>query len=130
MTTRLSLGGQTVSTWAYNGGLPGPEIRVNAGDTLRVVVNNRLDEGTTIHWHGVPLLNAMDGVDGVTQSPIKPGGSFTYEFVLPAPGTDFYHSHVGLQLDRGLYGPVQSHLIFSAACRGRIQVDLKKAQSL
>ncbi|GHO84075.1 multicopper oxidase family protein [Dictyobacter formicarum] len=104
--TQLTVGGHVVSTWAYNGRLPGPEIRVNAGDTLRVIVNNHVSEGTTIHWHGVPIVNAMDGVDGVTQPAIKPGHSFTYEFVVSRAGTYFYHSHVGLQLDRGLYGPL------------------------
>ena len=102
----LSLGGQEVSTWGYNGSLPGPEIRLKEGQQLRVTVLNRLPEDTTIHWHGVPLPNEMDGVPDVTQPPIKPGESFTYEFVAPVPGSFLYHSHVGLQLDRGLYGPL------------------------
>jgi multicopper oxidase len=108
-SAQLHLDGQMISTWAYNGGmLPGPEIRVNAGDTIRAVVNNRLpaSNGTTIHWHGLPVTNHMDGVDMVTQSPIASGQSFTYSFVAPVAGTYWYHSHVGLQLDRGLYGPL------------------------
>ena len=100
----LELGGRRVSTWGYNGGLPGPEIRVRQGDTLRAAVSNRLPEGTSVHWHGVPLPNEMDGVPDVTQPPIEPEESFTYEFVANAPGTYIYHSHSGLQLDRGLYG--------------------------
>lgn len=100
------LNGNMVSTWAYNGTLPGPEIRLVEGDTLRVKVNNRLPEGTTIHWHGVPLINTMDGVPDVTQTAIPAGQDFTYEFVVPTAGTYFYHSHVGLQSDRGLYGPL------------------------
>jgi len=104
--TTLSLGGKSITTWTYNGGLPGPEIRLVEGDTLRVTVKNRLPEGTTIHWHGVPVKNAMDGVPDVTQTPIKPGQDFTYEFLAPTAGTYFYHSHAGLQLDRGLYGPL------------------------
>jgi FtsP/CotA-like multicopper oxidase with cupredoxin domain len=97
--------GKHISTWAYNGGVPGPEIRVTEGDTVRVTVKNRLPEGTTIHWHGVPLVNTMDGVPDVTQPAIKPGQDFTYEFLAPTAGTYMYHSHSGLQLDRGLYGP-------------------------
>jgi multicopper oxidase len=106
---QLTLGGRTISTWTYNGGmLPGPEIRVNAGDTIHAIVNNHLPagNGTTIHWHGLPVVNKMDGVDNVTQPPIQPGQSFTYNFVVPSAGTYWYHSHVGLQLDRGLYGPL------------------------
>lgn len=103
---KIELGGQPITTWAYNGMLPGPEIRLTEGDTLRVAVKNRLPEGTTIHWHGVPLVNSMDGVPGVTQQPILPGQDFVYEFVVPAAGTFMYHSHAGLQLDRGLYGPL------------------------
>jgi FtsP/CotA-like multicopper oxidase with cupredoxin domain/serine/threonine protein kinase len=103
---QIELGGQRIATWAYNGMLPGPEIRLTEGDTLRVTVKNRLPEGTTIHWHGVPLVNSMDGVPGVTQQPILPGQDFVYTFVTPAAGTYLYHSHAGLQLDRGLYGPL------------------------
>jgi len=104
----LSLGGKTVSTWAYNGGVPGPTLRLTEGDTLKVTVKNRLPQGqgTTIHWHGVPLINAMDGVPGATQQPIASGQDFVYTFVTPTAGTYFYHSHVGLQLDRGLSGPL------------------------
>ena len=103
---KIELAGQSITTWAYNGMLPGPEIRLTEGDTLRVRVKNRLPEGTTIHWHGVPLVNSMDGVPGVTQQPILPGKDFVYTFVTPAAGTYLYHSHAGLQLDRGLYGPL------------------------
>lgn len=102
----LDLGGSEVSTWGYNGGVPGPEIRIKEGDTLRVVVKNRLPEGTTVHWHGLPITNSMDGVPDVTQKAIESGKEFTYEFEVPFFGTYFYHSHAGLQLDRGLYGPL------------------------
>jgi multicopper oxidase len=81
----VKLGKKSISTWGYNNMLPGPEIRVMEGDTLRVTVQNQLPTGTTIHWHGVPLVNAMDGVDGVTQNPIKAGGTFTYD-------NEFYQS--------------------------------------
>lgn len=96
--------GQVWRTWAYNGQVPGPTIRATQGERIRVVLENRLGVPTTIHWHGVPLPNAMDGVPGLTQAPVEPGGSFAYEFDANVPGTYFYHSHVGLQLDRGLLG--------------------------
>jgi FtsP/CotA-like multicopper oxidase with cupredoxin domain len=99
----LELAGRPVTTWAYNGSVPGPLVRVRAGEVLRARLDNRLPEATTIHWHGVALRNDMDGVPGVTQPPVQPGGHFTYEFTVPAPGTYFFHPHVGVQLDRGLY---------------------------
>ncbi|MDQ3567531.1 MAG: multicopper oxidase family protein [Actinomycetota bacterium] len=102
----LELGGRVAQTWGYGGGVPGPEIRLKQGETLRVRVRNRLPESTSVHWLGVPLPNAMDGVPGVTQEPIKAGGQFVYEFRADDPGTYMYHSHTGLQLDRGLQGPL------------------------
>lgn len=100
------LNGVVVQTWAYNETVPGPEIRLTEGDTLRVRVDNRLPAETTIHWHGLPIPNGMDGVPNVTQPPIAGGEEFVYEFVVPVAGSYMYHSHVGLQLDRGLYGPL------------------------
>lgn len=100
----FELGGRQVSTWGYNGVVPGPEIRVTEGDTLRVNVQNRLPSDTTIHWHGLPVPNAMDGFAPLTQDPIAPGEDFVYEFVVPTAGSYIYHSHVGIQQDRGLYG--------------------------
>src|SRR5215217_2915417 len=102
----FDVGGRKVHTWGYDGSVPGPEIRVTEGDTLRAKVLNRLPADTTIHWHGLPVPNAMDGVPHITQPPIKSGKDFTYEFIMPTAGTYVYHSHVGLQLDRGLYGPL------------------------
>lgn len=96
--------GRPFRTWLYDGRFPGPEVRVGEGERLRVVLRNRLPEDTTIHWHGVPVPNAMDGVPGVTQEPVAPGGTFVYDFVAEPGGTYIYHSHVGLQLDRGLIG--------------------------
>ncbi len=98
--------GQMYRTWLYDGAFPGPEIRVQEGERLRVVLENHLPEPTTIHWHGIPLPNAMDGVPDVTQEPVAPGASFVYDFVAEPAGTYMYHSHVGLQLDRGLVGPL------------------------
>jgi len=102
----IDLGGRSVETWAYGGSVPGPEIRLRAGDVLRARVTNRLPEPTTIHWHGLALRNDMDGVPGLTQAPIAVGADFTYEFIVPEPGTFWFHPHFGLQLDRGLYGPL------------------------
>ena len=102
--TELDLGGRTVSTWAYGDTVPGPLLRATAGDVLRIQVDNRLPTDTSVHWHGIAIRNDMDGVPGLTQDPIASGGSFTYEFTAPDPGTYFYHPHTGVQLDRGLYG--------------------------
>jgi FtsP/CotA-like multicopper oxidase with cupredoxin domain len=102
----LDLGGRTVVTWAYDGALPGPLVRATAGDFLRLTLDNQLPADTTIHWHGIRLPNAADGVPGLTQDPVKTGGKFVYEFTAPDPGTYFFHPHVGVQLDRGLYAPM------------------------
>lgn len=96
------LGRRTI--WTYDGSYPGPEIRVREGDTLRVTIENRLSEGTTVHWHGIPVPNPMDGVPNVTQAPIAAGDAFVYEFTAGPSGSYMYHSHQGLQLDRGLHG--------------------------
>lgn len=105
-TTLPMLDGRALNVWAYNGQVPGPMIRVRVGDTLRVNFKNELPQPTTVHWHGIRLPNGMDGVPGVTQPPIPPGGTFVYEFVARDPGTFWYHPHVrgSEQLGRGLYG--------------------------
>lgn len=102
----FNLGGKRISTIAYNGLLPGPMIRVKRGERLRVQVNNHLGADTTVHWHGIPIVNKMDGVPGVTQPAIKAGTNFLYDFNVPVSGTYWYHSHNEIQLDRGLYGPL------------------------
>jgi FtsP/CotA-like multicopper oxidase with cupredoxin domain len=96
--------GSVYETWLYGGQLPGPEIRVREGERVRVVLENRLPEATTVHWHGVPVPNAMDGVPDVTQAAVAPGDAFVYDFVAAPAGSYLYHSHAGLQLDRGLVG--------------------------
>lgn len=104
---RVNLGTDTdFVAWTYNGQIPGPEIRVREGEIIRVILKNDLPEGTTIHWHGVPVKNAMDGVPGVTQKPVMPGDTFIYEFEANPAGSFIYHSHVNYQLDQGLYGPL------------------------
>jgi FtsP/CotA-like multicopper oxidase with cupredoxin domain len=95
------------AVWGYNGSVPGPELRFHQGDRLRVEVENTLGVETTVHWHGVRVPNAMDGVPNLTQSPIASrGGRFLYEFDLPDAGTYWYHPHLGSpeQVGRGLYG--------------------------
>ena len=104
--TTLDLGGPKVATWAYGDTVPGPLIRATAGDFLRITLDNQLPADTTIHWHGIRLSNSADGVPGMTQDPVKPGTLFTYQFTAPDPGTYFFHPHVGVQLDRGLYAPL------------------------
>lgn len=98
--------GQVVKALTYNGIVPGPTIRVNEGDRIRVKVTNNLPESTAVHWHGQRLPNDQDGVPYVTQKPIPPGGSFTYEFDVRSPGSHMYHSHHNstLQVGKGLLG--------------------------
>jgi FtsP/CotA-like multicopper oxidase with cupredoxin domain len=92
--------------WSYDASVPGPVLRYKRGDRLRIRVDNQLAQATTIHWHGVRVPNAMDGVPHVTQPPIAAGASFDYEFALPDAGTFWYHPHLGNpeQVARGLYG--------------------------
>ncbi len=96
------------AVWAYNGLVPGPEIRARQGDRVRVHVKNALTEETTVHWHGLRVPNSMDGVPHLTQTPIAANGSFSYEFDVPDAGTYWYHPHQrGFeQVGRGLYGPL------------------------
>ena len=98
--------GYTRYILAVNGQSPGPIISTNPGDTLKVVVTNNLADPTSIHWHGILQTgtNAMDGASGVTQKPIAPGATFTYQFVTDAPGTYWYHAHVGAQYVDGIRG--------------------------
>ncbi|RFC65834.1 multicopper oxidase family protein [Mesorhizobium denitrificans] len=110
------------AVWCYDGSLPGPEIRVRQGERLRIAVENALDEETTVHWHGVRVPNAMDGVPHLTQAPIAPGETFTYEFDAVDAGTFWYHPHQRSfeQVGRGLYGP----LIVEEADPIRVDRDL------
>ena len=96
--------GRSFDVWGYNGSCPGPTIEVNQGDRVRVIVENRLPEATSMHWHGFEIPIEMDGVPGVVQDPIPPGGTFTYEFTLHQHGTFFYHSHMPMQEMMGLIG--------------------------
>lgn len=101
--------GTRVEAWTYNGVVPGPEIRVTEGDKVRVEVTNELPQSTAIHFHGLMVPNKMDGVPFITQPPIKPGQSFTYEFQVRDgnAGSHMYHSHHNSadQVTKGLLGP-------------------------
>jgi FtsP/CotA-like multicopper oxidase with cupredoxin domain len=92
--------------WTFGNRVPGPELRVPQGQPMRVIVRNELPEDTTVHWHGIRLPNAMDGVPGLTQPPIRPGEQFVYEFTPPDAGTFWYHPHADSlqQLGRGMAG--------------------------
>jgi len=98
--------GPLTDVWFYGGRIPGPELRVQQGQPVRIRVHNDLPEETTVHWHGIRLPHAMDGVPGLTQTPIKPGETFTYEFAPPDAGTFWYHPHADSlrQLGRGMAG--------------------------
>ena len=100
--------GRTVDAWAYNECVPGPQIRVREGDRVRVIVKNDLAESTAVHFHGLELPNDQDGVPFITQPPIKPGASYTYEFTVPEGnyGSHMYHSHhnAAKQVGLGLLG--------------------------
>lgn len=98
--------GRTVNAWAYNGQVPGPQIRVREGDRVVVHLTNKLPESTSIHFHGLELPNAMDGVPFITQPPVKPGETFSYEFTVPNAGSHMYHSHhnATIQVGNGLLG--------------------------
>ncbi len=94
--------------WLYNGFCPGPEIRARKDENIHVRFTNELEEPTTIHWHGIRIDNAMDGVAGLTQDPVLPGETFEYQFKVPDSGTFWYHAHSSSmeQVARGLYGPL------------------------
>jgi FtsP/CotA-like multicopper oxidase with cupredoxin domain len=100
------LPGTTVDAYAINGQIPGPRLHIRQGDHVRINVTNGLSESTTIHWHGLVLPNAMDGPAEITQEPIAPGKTYSYEFTATQAGTFFYHSHdhVDRQQALGLYG--------------------------
>ena len=100
------LPGETVEAYAYNNQVPGPTLRVTEGDRVRINVTNRLPESTTVHWHGMILPNEMDGPAEITQAPIKPGETYSYEYSVGQHGTYFYHTHdhVDRQQSLGLYG--------------------------
>jgi FtsP/CotA-like multicopper oxidase with cupredoxin domain len=98
--------GKATAVWTYNGTVPGPVLRYRQGATATILADNRLPSETTIHWHGLRVPNAMDGVPHLTQNPIAESGQFTYSFELPDAGTYWYHPHLrsSEQIERGLAG--------------------------
>jgi FtsP/CotA-like multicopper oxidase with cupredoxin domain len=98
--------GKKVEAWAYNGQVPGPQLRIREGERVRVVLKNDLEQSTSIHFHGVVLPNDQDGVPFITQPPVKPGETYTYEFTAKNPGSHMYHSHHNSaeQVGKGLLG--------------------------
>ena len=105
--TDVQLGSRTVRMYTYNGQFPGPQLEAKAGDRVIVHFTNSLAEPTTIHWHGLRISELMDGNPRI-QTPVAPGGTFTYDFVVPEAGTFWYHPHVRAneQVEKGLYGTI------------------------
>ena len=102
--TTLLPGMREMYGWGYNGSVPGPTIEVTEGDRVRIILNNKLPEPTSMHWHGIEVPPAMDGVPFISQPMIDPGASFIYEFTLHQHGTFFYHSHGAMQQMMGTIG--------------------------
>jgi manganese oxidase len=98
--------GTVYPAMAYNGMVPGPEVRVTEGDRVRFLVTNEMSESTAVHWHGLIVPNDQDGVPYITQPPIRPGGTYTYEFTVRPAGSHMYHSHhnAAEQVTRGMLG--------------------------
>jgi FtsP/CotA-like multicopper oxidase with cupredoxin domain len=98
--------GDVVDAWAYNGQVPGPQIRVDLGDKVQVIVNNETPMGTDVHWHGIHTPNDQDGVSPFTQDPISSGTSYTYEFVADEAAIGMYHAHLHSQISvpNGMFG--------------------------
>jgi FtsP/CotA-like multicopper oxidase with cupredoxin domain len=100
---------KTLDVWGYNGSCPGPTIQVTQGDRVRILVENRLPESTSMHWHGIEVPIEQDGVPFVSQRPIAPGETYTYEFTVHQEGTFFYHAHSAMQEMIGLIGMFIAH---------------------
>lgn len=96
--------GKASQAIAVNNQIPAPTLHFKEGDRVTINVYNHLDKGTAIHWHGILIPWQMDGVEGISQKAIPPGGSFRYQFTLEQSGTYWYHAHAGLQEQQGLYG--------------------------
>ena len=100
--------GRVLDGWGFNGSIPGPTIQVSEGDRVRLNVENGLPEPFSMHWHGLEIPNNMDGMPGISQDAIPPGGRFVYEFTLKQNGTFFYHSHMAMQ---EMMGPIGLFII-------------------
>jgi manganese oxidase len=100
---------KTIDAWGYNGSSPGPTIQVTQGDRVRIHVENALPESTSMHWHGLEVPIEQDGVPFISQKPIAPGETYTYEFTVHQEGTFFYHAHSAMQEMIGLIGMFIAH---------------------
>jgi manganese oxidase len=100
---------KTLNVWGYNGSCPGPTIQVQQGDRVRIHLENRLPESTTMHWHGLEIPIEQDGVPYISQKPIAPGETYTYEFTVHQEGTFFYHAHSAMQEMIGMIGMFIAH---------------------
>ena len=105
----VDFSGNTVEALTVNGGIPGPTLEFTEGDLARIHVRNELDVPSSVHWHGLLVPNPQDGVPMVTFPGIPPHSVFTYEFPIRQAGTYWYHSHSGLQEQRGVYGSIVIH---------------------
>jgi manganese oxidase len=100
---------KTIDAWGFNGSAPAPTIQVKQGDHVRVIFDNHLPEASSIHWHGFEDMVGYDGMPGISQEPVKPGGRFVYEFDIHQAGTYFYHSHMAMQEMMGMLGGFIMH---------------------
>src|SRR3989344_5895100 len=100
----VNFAGKPIKAIAVNNQIPAPTLHFKEGDKITINVRNQLDEETAIHWHGIILPWQMDGVLGISQQGIPPGGTFRYHFTLHQSGPNWYHAHAGLQEQQGLYG--------------------------
>ena len=100
---------KTIDAWGYNGSCPGPTIQITQGDRVRIHVENALPESTSMHWHGLEVPIEQDGVPFISQKPIAPGETYTYEFTVHQEGTFFYHAHSAMQEMIGLIGMFIAH---------------------
>ena len=105
----MTLGGVTANAMTLNGGIPGPVLEFNEGDLAIINVTNKMDEETSVHWHGLILPNFYDGVPYLTTPPIEPGTTFQYRIPINQSGTYWYHSHTMLQEQKGVYGSIIIH---------------------
>jgi len=102
----INVTGKPAEGMTINGGIPGPTLRFREGDLARIRVHNRMEDDTSIHWHGILVPPGMDGVPYLSFPPIRPGQTFTYEFPIRQSGTYWYHSHTHLQEQSGVYGSI------------------------
>lgn len=100
---------KTIDVWGFNGSAPGPTIQVTQGDKVRVIFKNELPEPSSLHWHGFEDQIGNDGMPGISQEPVRPGQTFTYNFVIKQEGTYFYHSHMAMQELAGMLGAFIMH---------------------